>query len=108
MSIDTAATPAPFFHGTEAERTRLLPIAEKLCWWDAPAVALRNRTRFLAQVMTLGNWEDVRTVREVFGIEALRDVLSEPPAGVFDDASWIYWHHFLRIDPVPPLPRRRL
>jgi len=36
--------------------------AKELFWWQAPEVALANPRRFLAQVMTLGTWQEVRQI----------------------------------------------
>lgn len=90
------------------ENRALHRVAERLVWWQPPEVSLQQPQRLIAQVMTLGNWEDVQTVRRVFGDEAFRAVLAEPPAGVFDVRSWTYWHHVFHLLPVPPLPKRRL
>jgi hypothetical protein len=70
--------------------------------------ALEWPERFLAQVMTLGSWEDVQQVRRQVGADRIRAVLNNPPPGVFDERSWHYWHHVFGIHPVPPLPRRRI
>ena len=92
---------------TEAGADRsLFAIAEKLCWWETPEEALRHHERFVAQVMVLGNWDDVQAVRTAFGEEAFRAVLCSPPPGVFDARSWNYWHLVLGVQPVPPLPTR--
>jgi hypothetical protein len=89
-------------------QAQLERIAQKLIWWKTPSEALAYPDRFLAQVMTLGTWNDVETVRSVVGQEGFREVLQHPPAGVFDEASWAYWHHVYHIEPVPPLPKRML
>lgn len=57
---------------------------------------------------TYGSWEDMDLVRSVYGVDALRAVLSDAPPGVFDRRSWSYWRARFGIAPVPPLPRRRL
>jgi hypothetical protein len=36
----------------------LEPIARKLFWWETPEKALAEPRRFLAQLMTLGTWEE--------------------------------------------------
>jgi hypothetical protein len=90
----------------ETDRLALEKIAEKLFWWKTPGEALSSPGRFLAQVMTLGTLEDVQTVQRVFGREAFRDVLHNPPPGVFDARSWNYWHVIFHL-PVPPLPERK-
>jgi hypothetical protein len=90
----------------DADRQALEEIAEKLFWWKAPADALNSAPRFLAQVMTLGTWNDVQAVQRILGRDAFREVLQNPPAGIFDPRSWSYWHVVFGL-PVPPLPERR-
>jgi hypothetical protein len=73
--------------------TDLEKVASRLFWWKAPAAALADPNRFLAQVMTYGTIEDLAAVvRRHFSESAFRDVLANPPAGVFDARSWSYWH----------------
>jgi hypothetical protein len=86
----------------------LLAIARRLIWWLPPEEALDFPDRFLAQVMTLGTWDDVRHLWGRLGRERFRQVLINPPPGVFDQRSWHYWHHVFRIHPVPPLPQRQI
>jgi hypothetical protein len=86
----------------------LLNIARRLVWWLPPEEALEYPTRFLAQVMTLGTWDDVQSAQAAVGKDRLREVLLDAPPGVFDQRSWHYWHHVFGITPVPPLPSRRL
>jgi len=82
-------------------------IAARLIWWQEPAVALANSSRFLAQVMTLATWREVQSVKSALGWDAFRDALRAAPPGVFDARSWIYWHGFFGL-PVPEMPRRSL
>lgn len=87
--------------------TGLEGVAARLFWWKQPAEALADPKRFLAQVMTYGTVEDVAIVQRHFPESAFREVLADPPPGVFDPRSWAYWH--LRFDlEAPELPRRRL
>ena len=86
----------------------LLGIARRLIWWMAAEEALEERSLFLAQVMTLGTWDDVASVRADLGESVLRATLSHPPPGIFDLQSWQYWHRVFGLDSVPPLPRRKL
>lgn len=87
---------------------RMDELAAKLIWWKSPEEAIADQPRLLAQAMTLGNWEEMEFVRSVYGDDALRAVLADAPAGVFDLRSWSYWHARFGIAPAPPLPRRRL
>ena len=84
----------------------LHPIAKKLFWWRSPEEALADPVRFVAQVMTLGTWNDIQEVRRVLGESWFARVLDQPPPGVFDARSWNYWHRVLKNAPPPPLPRR--
>ena len=90
------------------EDAALLQLAQKLFWWKAPQEALADPTRFAAQVMTYGNWEDVQLLRARCGEELFRRTLREAPPGVFDEPSWAYWHHVFGFEPVPDMPRREL
>jgi len=91
-----------------AQQDALNRIAQRLFWWKPAAEALDDQSRFLAQVMTFGTWEDVQTTREIVGEQAFRETLKYPPSGVFDEASWSYWHHVFGIEPIPALPKREL
>lgn len=91
-----------------ANDSRMRDLAAKLFWWKDPDVALAAERRFLAQAPTCGNWEKLELVRSIYGVDALRAVLSDAPPGVFDRRSWSYWHARFGMAPVPPLPRRRL
>ena len=87
--------------------TQLVRIAKALCWWQPPEESLANPRRFLAQVMTLGTWDEVQTVREILGRDAFRDALIHAPPGVFDPRSWAYWHAVFGL-PEAEMPRRSL
>lgn len=80
-------------------------MARRLMWWQTPEATLANLPRFLMQVMTLGSWREVETVRETFGESALRDALMHAEPGVFDAKSWSYWHNVFGIT-KGPLPVR--
>ena len=82
-------------------------VAKELFWWQAPEVALANPRRFLAQVMTLGTWQEVQQVKEAFGWDAFKDALLNAQAGIFDPRSWAYWQAFLGL-PEAEMPRRNL
>jgi hypothetical protein len=83
-------------------------IAHRLMWWQTSEFPTPQTHRLIAQVMVLGSWDDVQTVRRIFGMEAFREVLRKAPAGVFDARSWVYWHYALGVLPVPSLTQRRL
>lgn len=88
-------------------RAQLLPIAQRVFWWGQPGEWLNNMHRFVAQVMTFGDWDDVRTALDALGEPVFRETLRVAPPGVFDARSWNFWH--VRFgEPVPPLPIRKL
>ena len=65
----------------------------------APGVALSQTNLFLARVMSAGDWEEVKTVQDHFGKDALRAVLNAPPSKIFDRPSWTLWHHAFELEP---------
>lgn len=70
---------------------------------------MRRPKRVIAQVMTLGTFDDVRRLMSTVDEDALRDVLASAEAGWFDERSWHYWHYKLSVaelGKVPPLPKR--
>jgi hypothetical protein len=87
---------------------RLAGVARRLVWWTKPEEALKKPLRFVAQVMALGSWSDVQITRSALGTEWFHRVLATPPAGVLDEASWVYWHNVFGIRPVPRLPDRKV
>jgi hypothetical protein len=87
--------------------TDLEQVASRLFWWKKPAEALADSNRFLAQVMTYGTIEDLAVVRRHFSESSFREVLANPPAGVFDPRSWSYWHVRFGLE-AQELPKRKL
>ena len=85
-------------------------LAAKYVWWKTPDEALATPDRVIAQVMDLGDYQDVLAVARLVGDDALRRVLTEAEPGLFRDRSWAYWHYRLglaTLDSVPPQPTRR-
>lgn len=90
-----------------AARQDLGAVAQRVFWWGETEDWLNDAVRFVAQVMTYGDWDDVQTTLQLLGDNAFLRVLDEPPPGVFDIKSWTYWHvRYNRA--VPPLPARKL
>jgi len=84
-------------------------LAAKYIWWKAPELALEQPERVAAQVMELGDWDDVVLLCEAEGDDFLRDVLHHAEPGQLSERSWNYWHYRLGLaEPgqVPALPRR--
>ena len=93
---------------TPANEEKRAALARRLIWWKTPEKALEDRNRLLAQVMTLGTWNDIVEAKEFWSRADFREALRNAPAGVFDPRSWSYWHHLLDLLPVPPRPTRKL
>ena len=87
---------------------RAASMARKYVWWQSPERTLRDRPLLLAQMMTLGTADDVRWLVSRVSAADLRGVLSDPPVGVFNRRSWVFWRRRLGLDPAAPLPARRL
>lgn len=84
-------------------------LARKYLWWKTPAEAARMPERLVAQVMNLGDYEDVQQVARALGEDYLREVVKNAEAGQFDERSWSYWNYRLglaRPGKVPPAPKR--
>ena len=88
-------------------RATLLPVAKRVFWWGNAEDWLDDGRRFVAQVMTFGDWDDTALVMKLLGNQIFQQVLIERPTGVFDIKSWSYWHYRYHL-PVPPLPTRKL
>jgi hypothetical protein len=91
-------------------RTGLLKhFAAKYVWWKTTEGSCDFPKRIIAQVMELGDYDDVLLLLEYFSTEELIDVLKTAEAGIFSHRSWNYWHYKLnlsRLGSVPPLPKR--
>ena len=87
-------------------RTTIESIAKRVEWWKPPAEVVKNTDNFLCRILALGLWEDVVFVCQHWSDEELIAAIQHAPSGLFDSASWNYWHHRLRLTPVPPLPQR--
>lgn len=66
--------------------------------------------RVVAQVMNIGDYDDVQALAHQVGDDYLRDVLHYAEIGQFSERSWAYWHYRLALAApgrVPPMPTRR-
>ena len=92
------------------DKDLLKPLASKYIWWKTPDEAVFMPERVIAQVMNIGDYDDVHMLVARVGEDVLRDVLSHAEAGQFNERSWAYWHYRLglaEVDCVPALPVRR-
>jgi hypothetical protein len=85
--------------------------AAKYIWWKEPEEAVTQADRVVAQVMNIGDYDDVQALANAVDEEYLQKVLRSAEAGQFNERSWTYWHYRLRLCPpgnVPDLPQRRV
>jgi hypothetical protein len=82
----------------------LLAVAKRVEWSKAPEEALADRKHFLAHLMTYGTWDDLVVAARYYPEAEFAAVLEDPPAGIFDRRSWVYWNLCCYRD--PPLPRK--
>jgi len=95
----------------EHDEEILKQLPRRYIWWKSPERALRSPQRIIAQVMNLGDYEDVQLLANQLGDEALRKALKNAEAGQFNGRSWAYWHYRLGLSElrdVPPMPVRVL
>ncbi len=85
-------------------------LARKYIWWKTADEAILMPERIIAQVMNIGDYDDVQTLATHIGDEVLRKTLAHAEAGQFNERSWAYWHYRLGLaneGHVPALPERR-
>lgn len=88
----------------------LKSLAKKYLWWKTPDEAILMPERIVAQVMNIGDYEDVQALVKQVGDDVFREVLIHAEAGQFNERSWAYWHYRLGLATeghVPTLPKRR-
>ncbi len=94
------------------DRKTLKQMAARYIWWKKPEDALNYPDRIIAQVMNIGDYDDVTALAEQIGDEKLRNVLVHTEAGQLNERSWAYWHYRLGLadEPaqLPPMPRRKV
>lgn len=89
----------------------LARLARKYVWWKTPDEAMEMPERVVAQVMNIGDYDDVAMLAEEVGDDYLRGVLTRAEIGQFSARSWAYWHYRLGLaapGQVPAMPTRRL
>lgn len=85
--------------------------AARYIWWETPDEAMLRPARVIAQVMNIGDLDDVQKLLSSMGAGSFREVLRNAEPGWFNERSWHYWHYALGVcrpnETVPPLPARR-
>ena len=94
----------------QLELDSLKQLANKYVWWKTPDEAVCMPERVIAQVMNIGDYDDVRELSRQVGDDVLRKVLLQTQVGQFGKRSWAYWNYRLglaSVDDVPAMPVRR-
>lgn len=95
----------------QPDRQILAQLAAKYIWWKTPGEAVEHPERVIAQVMDVGDYDDVQKLVARVGEAYLQRVLVRAEIGQFSPRSWTYWHYRLGLaapGKVPPMPRRRI
>jgi hypothetical protein len=96
---------------SELDRDLLKRLSAKYIWWKTPDEAIQQPNRIVAQVLNIGDFDDVRELTAKVGEDYLREVLTHAEIGQFNERSWAYWHYRLGLvqsGHVPPMPQRRV
>ena len=94
----------------QINRDTLKRLAAKYIWWKVPDEALQQPERVVAQVMNIGDYDDVQMLAAQAGDDYLREVLVNAEIGQYNARSWAYWHYRLGLavpGQVPAMPQRR-
>ena len=88
------------------------PLATKYIWWKSPDEAIDFPERVAAQVMNIGDFDDVQMLVNIVGKDYLKEIIQHAEIGMFDERSWTYWHYKLGLSKpnqrVSSMPKRRL
>jgi len=93
------------------DQQSLIKLANKYVWWKTPNETLAMPDRIIAQVMNIGDYNDVQTLADQVGDQYLSDILTHAEIGQFNERSWAYWHYRLGLaapGKVPTMPIRKL
>lgn len=89
----------------------LKQLASKYIWWKSPDDAIKMPGRVIAQVMNIGDYDDVQLLAKEVGDASLREVLIHAEIGQFNERSWAYWHYRLGLaeipEEIPAMPKRK-
>jgi len=85
--------------------------ASTYIWWQTPEESLLYPERIIAQVMDIGDWDDVVVLMKSLGDDYLTKILTHAEAGQFRPISWHFWHYKLGlVTPevmMPGMPTRK-
>lgn len=65
----------------------LKPWARKYAWWKTPDQAVQRPLHVIAQVMNIGDYDDVQQLIDVVGESSLRQAIAQAQPGQFNNRS---------------------
>jgi hypothetical protein len=82
--------------------------ASRYIWWrdETPP----SEDRIIAQVMSIGTWEDIRRLEAAYSPDELRGVMLRAQPGWISEPSWNLWRGRLSVagaGAIPETPPRR-
>ena len=86
----------------------LRDFAARYIWWRDEAEPSEHR--IIAQVMSIGTWDDIRRLEADWSPDELREVMLRAQPGWISAPSWDLWRGRLRAagaDAIPEAPPRR-
>lgn len=96
---------------TATPESLLRALGTKYLWWERQRIADVPSRRIVAQIMDIGDYDDIEQAVRILGFEPFIDALRNAQPGWFRPRSWSYWHLRLRLrepgEPSPPIPTRR-
>lgn len=75
-------------------------LAAKHIWWETPDDAIQFPNRIIAQVMDIGDYDEVLVLIKSVGEDDLRKVLTNAEVSQFRPRSWHYWHYRLGLSEI--------
>ena len=79
-------------------------LARRLVWFEPPAEALSDTSRFVAYALVRATHEDMTLLRKFLSDDDLREALDHAPPGIIDPRSWAYWNSRLGAIPLRRCP----
>lgn len=79
-------------------------------WWERERMDSVPLRRIVAQIMDIGDYDDIESAFKRLGPAPFRDAIQHALPGWFRPRSWSYWHLRLGLRkpgaPTPPRPTR--
>ena len=82
----------------------LRDFASRYIWWQDQTPPCDDRV--IAQVMSIGTYDDIRRLEAAYRPEELREVMRRAQPGWISERSWDFWRGRLHADGVAQIPER--